>query len=438
MAMLTGEFGDFVAATIKEIDEMRSIETQGAKDIEGTSVKPKESRINTFYRMIGLPAFVKSEGKTLAPANNGNLFAENFFSQEQEDAIEKRELYATLDKKTENDIYLELKRNKISLEASLTDRTSGTLFPMIVDGSLEIEPVEKRIAAPFLSEKTELKRPLIEFIVLLRMNDKGIINTTLSDDIQAHFKKLGVTDKDLEINVAEYKILNELMESLLNMKEIISETVKQLSKENIELSKEYRPKNSKSEAQSETVGNDGTGSIEKLENEQLQEKNIAESIYSTLDYDDTIVSSGTRNLKNAALASHFLSLISQKIKSVDRKINETQRIKEKKEEKKKTLNRNIDFILGSFSGISGLDIMIIVAALFIIDIKDLLGLLNADAIVKLKSLKKGVNTPSFEQTEVSSAIKSLETHVAELFKQVRTISESEKMLSKVYKTSIPE
>ena len=430
MAMLAGDFGDFVAATIKEIDEMRAIETSGAKDIEGTSVKPKESRINAFYRMIGLPAFVKPGEKALMEDNNGNSFTK-FFLQEQIDAIEKRERYATLDKKTENDIYTELKRNKISLEASLTERTSGTLFPMIVDGSLEIAPTNRRIAKPFLVEKTELKRPLIEFIALLRLNDKGIINDILYNDIKEHFKKLGVEDKDLKLNVAEYRILNELAESLLNMKEIISETVKQLSKESVELRTEYKPKNSTSQAQPEAVGSDGTGSIEKLENEQLQEKNIAESIYSTLDYDDSITNlSGTRNLKNAALASHFLSMISQKIRSVDQKLNETQRIKEKKEERKKSLNRNVDFILGSFSGISGLDIMIIVTALFIIDIKDLLGLLNTKAIERLKELKKGTNTSSFDKTEVSVAIGNLEKMVAELFKKVRTNSELDKMLNK--------
>ena len=79
----------------------------------------------------------------------------------------------------------------------------------------------------------------------------------------------------------------------------------------------------------------------------------------------------------------------------------------------KKANSELDYILGTFSGLSGSDVMAVMYALFTVDTEVLLSLLNDDA---LKRASK-----HFGQTTISTRIKSMEAAVTILENKVKEI-----------------
>jgi len=174
------KFEEFAVQAIKIIDSVRS---HGLTSNE----KPTESRINAFYRAIGLPATVpanvgKEDSSNTNPfvideKNNGNVFDENQLNYDNYRLLlEQREAAFRLPiTQEEAKSFLDINTNGLidGLTSTKTDgsnkrtksRLRGVLFPMVVNGALPVFPQSRRISNAFPENNTDddiiYHRPLI-------------------------------------------------------------------------------------------------------------------------------------------------------------------------------------------------------------------------------------------------------------------------------------
>jgi len=165
------DFGKFAGDTIRSIDGKRS-QAIRLDDLQGTTEDPIESRINAFYRAIGLPS-VTSEDIDL-PSNNGNPHPITM-SEELLNTFNDREtaFVKPIDEEIV-DNFLDVHSLKLSDSIEFRDgqgdrkipkRTRGSLFPMMVFGDLGVFPQSKRIAGPFFTQRQVLiDRLLVRYI----------------------------------------------------------------------------------------------------------------------------------------------------------------------------------------------------------------------------------------------------------------------------------
>src|SRR5690349_21234675 len=167
---LNFNFEEFAVAAIKSIDEIRSY----GKDGSNTPIEP---RINAFYRAIGLPTAIPLDPEP-PKMNSGNTFSPNLLGYEQYTSAFSVRKFAFKREIIQEEIDQFLLFNQNHFSDSIKDitepgyRQRGVLFPMVVDGAINIFPQEKRVADAFQTDSQLLvgtvkyRRPLIEAIVL--------------------------------------------------------------------------------------------------------------------------------------------------------------------------------------------------------------------------------------------------------------------------------
>jgi len=88
------------------------------------------------------------------------------------------------------------------------------------------------------------------------------------------------------------------------------------------------------------------------------------------------------------------------------------------EDEIKQVFRTMDLVLGTFSGISGIDILVVIIALFELDDTYLTGLLNEESKDRLKAVK-GENLPAVTGAKgVSESINKLQTEITKIFDEL--------------------
>ncbi len=441
--MVLKNLGNFGITAIKTIDEIRSTKADLNKPF-GNSAKKTESRISAFYRALGLPA-IATKAKLHDPLNSGNLhvFDLNTVSKSTKKTVNEirfnlisREVDfdAEIDE-DEVDKFLDVNKSTILGSVNPTDknqdlsRTRGTLFPMFVDGEMSIMPQGSRIAGAFFSEDQRIdnvlyRRPLIELIVLLRLKGDGAHNKVVQDKVDKDFKALDEDVKDIidksNLNLVTFKLISELIKSVVGIDEFVNKTIQDVNKSRISSGLVYEPgKAPVAEAQPVTKGSSKDGDIEKLEKRQQELINTNNALLSLLEYDDTVSDEITKNMKNSMFAGQVISLIASDAENMAEKIKESTQRRKKVEQKLKAGQRAMDLILGTYSGISFIDILIVMAAMFIVDIESLLGLLDEGSIERLRALK-GNNNVAKPNTDVFESVSKLESRVTELFNTVQT------------------
>ena len=448
--MVLRNFENFSVTSIRIIDEIRSTKAD-PKNTAGNSTKKTESRINAFYRALGLPTIAIADentgGNIFDPLNHGNLHIRE--SNEQTEGIlgklTRRE--ADFDMPIdEEEVKQFLDNNKSNILGSIDEtdakRTRGVLFPMFANGKIGIFPQSNRVAGAFFAKDQVIdevlyRRPLIELIVLLRLKEIGAQNTITQNVVNKNFEGLGqevinfFAPTKFNFNLVTLELISELIKSIFEIDEFIKKTREKTNKLRINSKIIFTDKSPYvAEAQPIVKESEETGELEALKKEQLEAANVNNALLSLIEYDDTITDGGdiTKNMKNALLATLVLSLVTSDADNIgeqtkELKIEETKTIRELK-----ASQRSMDLLIGTFSGISGVDILIVIAALFTMDEASLLGLFDDASIERLKLLKDGINIT--RNSDLFASVTNLENRVSELFKQVQSEVKNKKIRSR--------
>lgn len=447
------DFGKFASDALRAVDRIRSLSGDPTL-IDGNPTEPIESRINAFYRALGLPAIVSNASKF--PGNNGNIHSIEMsedlkfkFSQRQKaftDPIPENIVKSFLDgrKKIQetgedpNNLTIAdgIKFLSNSSGANIPKRTRGSLFPLLVDGDIGIFPKENRIAVPFITSKDVIEddikyeRPLLEAIILVRLRSEGAGNAQLQDSLNQEFQESLGEDffADADINIFTISILRELLNSILNIRNIVRKTVQDLGviRANIRTAYNSQVANVPDEQPIAQSIQSETGHIELLKKQQERELATANSLLALLEYDDTI-SSGveiTKNMKDAWMADTLLNLITTKSQNIDVSLKETQTRLKKLEQLNKTQQRQMDLLLGTFAGLSGVDIMVVILSLFLISQEVLLGLLNEDNFERLRIIKGNANLDQL--ADPLSAVEIVEEKITQIYDLLQQLVNTDK------------
>ena len=409
------DFEEFSVRAIRNIDSVRSHGKKG--------VLPIESRINAFYRAIGLPAVVPEDERELPNGspdihNNGNVNDLNFNTY----GVRLDERQSLHDKKIEaQEVEDFLDINKQNIKASILinsadRRKRGVLFPMVVDGRIHVFPQIKRIGGAFMSKKelkhgkTRYKSPLIETILSIKLKGENVIDSTKQDSVNTSFKSGELKDMHKNTEARLNRTLNKVVFVLENTIRLISRTRRNVGFNvlpTVTNVPEQNPKIQESETR--------TGELEIMKNEQEIQTGVLNAVLSLFEFDDTI-GFETKNLRGEGFTDLFLDLLvpreqaNRHSKRIDRKI-------EKATHDIKKAFRSLDLLLGTFGAISGVDILIVISDLYRLDSEHLVGLLNKESQERLKVIKG--NIPAIAGAKgLTESITKLETEITKIFNEL--------------------
>ncbi len=412
------DFVSFSITMIKIIDSIRAHEKKGSKD-------PIESRINAFYRGIGLPAvrLTSNDIQNIDNWNNGNTFKQN-------DILLNSNAEATLKSRAFGNKILtspdvEQIKNVLNInDATVLDSVNNTsgrvqLFPMVVNADMEIFPTEKRIAGAFMSnseivhDKIKYHRPLIEMIISTRLNSLGVSDTTKYDKlIAAVYKEFGQTGDDIVKQIE--KSFGNISKKLSDIKKI-ADRVKQNTNIIVIPNKNGIPEQNPDIELDPNI----QANLDRIKTNQTDYLNYKKSRLFLFGFDDTFGNNTKtivgRNLKEAVFASELFSVISDDSGAIESSGNDVDAKIEKMKQDAKIIFRDLDLILGTFSGLSGTDIIAIIYSLFTIDPTILISLLNDDSLNRLKE-QVGVDFTQ-KRVSVKQAIDELQTKVTSTIKE---------------------
>lgn len=465
------DFKKFATKAIKQIDEMRSYFDLGISSVGGQQsssndptksiVKQKESRINAFYRMLGLPAVMSTDQKYYAnnivpqidPNNNGNVHKGLSFDDEVKEKLDKRQMNFThkVDSEEINKFLYDNKQtilsaiadnqNKESSQNKVEPRLRGQLFPMVVDGRIRIYPARRRVAGAFMSktnparrwEKDIFRTPLIEQILYIRLKGDNVVNSSHQDSVNTAVSSTSL--KEISKDFAD-----DLNRTLFNIGKIYEEALKQLNKSRVNLGEDVVPTavnvaQANPDIKPQTLPKrKGQTSIQK---EQIAaRKAIKNAKLALFAFDDVDAEFDTKNLQGEGLISSLLETqIPTKGSILDKIEKKVERELKGLRETLKSATQDMDLLLGTFAGISGVDILAIIIALFQIEEKYLIALLNKDSRDRLRKIKGNIDSLSAaENTDVRKAIRELQDQVSEILREayydVNSIAHSEKGANK--------
>jgi len=288
-----------------------------------------------------------------------------------------------------------------------------------------IYPQAKRVAGAFKTDQNltvsgnRYKRPLIETIISIRLKLSGAQNSQTQSNVNSDLAEEG----ELDFNNIGPSIASILQSSTSNISEQIVKAINDVTeaKKSLGNSVEIVPTIGNIAEQRPEVRDSSDpskpGKLEITRILQQEKNNIKKAVLAVFEYDDTFApdESNKRNLKDSVLGSILLDVVVPTEENAEREVEEIE-----KQENKATNNlirayRTLDLVFGQFSGISGVDILIIISAMFKIDIKYLLGLLNDESKDRLRQTGVGAGLAIDPNVTVKDSVTALEDMVATFY-----------------------
>lgn len=478
---------EFAIKIMEEIEKVRSFEKVPDLDLEEGTKLPTETRLNAFFRLLGMPYFLSE----ITQDGVENLFLNSGFSKTVRSKIANK----TFDNGTIN--YTNSNNTTDKLFIILSDRSSRLkaieqqigsnemnekmekaiqnplkiipnfdgeylpeidsnrrevfkkLFPIIPSFPIynKILPLENDIARPFTTSERErkvdrgiiLRKPFLEEVIRIRFieydsaNDEkdnkteeditGSIKNVIGEE---EFKQIfGSTTKLFsKVNLIETFIIDKFLSAIKNLaREWVN-----INKQRIRLLREIKPTIAIKTGSARNmfgkrieISSDYSGTID---GEKLIKINRLisrdEAILSLLpvDRNSEVRQSSTSNTTNSALQSSFTDLLTyglernrdakkELISSIRKKINALEKVR-----------LRLDLMTGEFSGISLPDIIIVLAALFVVDRTQLLNILDKYVIDDMKESK--ILKPVIENIEPTPenamlAVQEIEKVISQLY-----------------------
>lgn len=411
------DFEKFAVSMIKTIDSLRSKGKSGSED-------KIESRINAFYRALGLPAVMISSGYGIPDKfNNGNLFPEEKLKPDNKLKADLLKREAAQFKPINVDLAKNfLDYSEPNLLGNLQEvqgyaRESGVLFPMIVNAGIPIYPQRRRVGRAFSTDEEltqddiQYKRPFIEAIISMRLKADGILDSTKQSPINSALSaSISRVSKQLPI---------VLHSSLTNGIEIFNTVIEIMGRVRTKISTKIIPQKSNI-AQENPNKESGSGAQLEVERQyQEQVRTIKQSIAAIFDYQGSRSKDKEQNIQNLRDITFMNELYNAAVFDED---GATQKSRDDTEEKIQKYEadlerayRGLELVLGTFSGISGIDILAIITAMLEIELDVLISMLSPSAIDNLNNQYNLNQSPKYGARE---AVTKLQNKVEELIREL--------------------
>lgn len=317
------------------------------------------------------------------------------------------------------------------------------LKPFIVDPRIVVYPDTNLVAAPFLFDSSQLqcfsgtsyKRPYIERVITIRLNNQNSVksNVNISKIIEDIKNDSNVTDivllnitnnPEKELQNSDITVFNNYLKLLRALINILVKSIKEV--QDVKLSINFQP------LPDAVLGLEGDVTIEGVErdkNNKEIEINILE-LYSKTSFTNFAFASDFGVGENPDPGGFVFSNLDDMVFSADKAIeNSTQeqldiltaRRKSQAEPGIQAL-KNIEYIMGEFSGLGLIDIVAIQSALWLMDRDKLVGLIDSRAYERLKNKKyrPNLNVSGISRSEdVLESIKDFETKLKDIYSLIQ-------------------
>jgi len=307
--------------------------------------------------------------------------------------------------------------------------TRHPIKPFIVDPRIDssVRPIVNRICAPFLKDKTQtkvfgsatgstdnLKRPYIEKVITTRFNNKNLTLDQGNDVITAIFQSItddpSQTDQDLVAAVAdplgqlyssEVKIFSDYVKIMQIVVDKLIESINEIQK--IRQAMNFQPMPNPIGG----IENGGTVNVpiaNDLNNRLLENEIITRTQKQILN--DLQFDTGLNGVPD--VGDFVFSNLDDSVFSINKNIAKSyqQNLDLLNEKRNKLGNdginflKNIEIIMGEFSGLGLIDMIAMQAALWIMDPLALLGLIDTRALQRIRNYRKDINIGDIGNTNL--------------------------------------
>jgi len=434
----------FAKDIMAEVDSIRSYLPTVGDDSQPANNRPTESRVNAFFRLIGLPMFVSvkadnSKGASSTDAAETVLtpgFAHGTFPWGIVTNSSSVEMWADpktkqslplrtlLDRREQTLLRLEQeigtqKRDarrvsafyyplNLMLYKDGFDGNGGHMFRMVppfVVSYMPIYPAQNELSKPFLADpesgrpppdSTPIRRPFIETVIRIRTAGLGGGNQAQTDYLKAARTQLGLVSPVAAALLPTQPSLYEafIIDQMLGSLDQLANLWVNLQRRRESISKDstivLKPKTFSAKAnpfgkQSNFVLDLNISDTSNLGQRRTALENsiaISEAMLSLLPAQDLVSLSGekTRNVMPNALTNSFVSVLRQPIEAQRKKLNELNAAQDRQAQQADSLRLSLEMMTGEFTGLSVPDVVFTILGLFLVDVEDLLGLLDSDTI----------------------------------------------------------
>lgn len=462
---------NFMSQILASIDDARSdvgsSPNQVVKNTLNLSMgKRVESRLNTFYRLLGFPAtrneenlsYDKDESKSDIQRLLNQVGTLNYFSSgaigiaDVGDIISGRE--RLLQKTKTSSDFATMIKSPLPLGSYTGGARKPSLFPMVVDAATPIFPMRRRVAPLFYLgdfiisgdvRETRLPRPFLESIIYMRTQVFSGGNadvTQLKEDLKTNVRSSDLENPDSyltdidKFNKVELEIISKFVQALNTSAVAYRRTVEEAYDLRTKVNFVPEVKESPEEMTGHVAVIDEEGdiaivgidseiknleskllsidvSLQSLPTNRVKEADALYRIESGIDI-------SSKNFESDVFVSEFTSLITFEREQLNRSLGEAKLKRQRLLSQYNDVRARIQYFSGETTGLSIFDVLCTFIALFTIDIEHLIGLLNNDARERLKnsrfysfqnspdntSTKKGVIFDGGRADEIFSALGS--------------------------------
>lgn len=388
----------------------------------GQSSSQGEDRLNTFLRLCGFPAtrdedsLFKNKEATLTDKKKKSILSQddtlNYISGltsvggiNIKKALSDRE---TIKQRPVNgDAFNVLLSDPLDIDASIGDTRNRrmALFPLVVDAAVPIYPLERRMA-PFFNNgdfliggnRTRLSRPFIEQVIYIRAKVlSGFSDPKTLDDLKQNILEVLPSSVFLDsvigngnLGGVELTIIEKFIQSIKRLIIEYNKTVQIASRAIIEIKYTpiYTDNPEQQSGSSADISNiEGFVLDEKINDleKTLREKEALAFILPTnfISRSDRIRRQDAEleihNINPDIFVSNLTDLLMYETNSIRSNIEDAKNEKRRKVQVIEEVKRDLIYYTGEFGGLSIFDIISVLYALFTVDLKYVISLLNADA-----------------------------------------------------------
>jgi len=467
----------FASEIMSEIDSIRSYTPMFDDEVKLVDQRPTESRVNAFFRLVGLPMFVSvtpkndkeksgnnsaqmvmtpgfkksgapsgivvdsGETKILSP-DGTNIDAQTLLQIREKGllGIEQRIGTADMNNRMAAAFY-----DPLELILNYDNSRNGfdvfkRVSPFAVSYS-QVFPAQNELSKPFLTDpedgrpppsSTPIRRPFIETVIRIRtvMLDGG--NQQQEDYLKAtrdRVSQLSSSASDMipqESSMYEAFVVNQMLGSIDQFADrwvMLQNRRERLSKD---ITIALKPKTLSSQRSSfgkrgnlatelQVKDNSATGQRLAALNRGIA---VSEALLGLLPTEDIVDPTGAkvRNVMPNALTNSFVTVLRQPLEQQRKKLEELNNQIDTWTQRADKLRLELEMMTGEFTGLSLPDIVFTILGLFLVDRSDLIAMLDTDTLGQMandKILKTIVDT--YSGGDPIGAIENLENKVLDLY-----------------------
>jgi len=432
----------FAQDVMAEIEHIRSYTPSFNDELQQSDQRPTESRVNAFFRLMGLPMFVsvspdndkgKSTGSNasqivmtpgfrqgILPKNSiianskmTKLFgpdgkqsnAQALLDMREQELLERERSIGATNMNTRMALAFYFPMD-LKLNENTNDKDGFIIFKRVSPFAVSYDtifPGSNELSKPFLvnledgrpsPSSTPIRKPFIETAIRIRMvafdgGNQGL--TDYLDSARTRMAQLSQQAADMlpqESSLYESYIIDQMLGSidqladkwvkLQNRRQRIAKNVAMVLKPKT-ISSQRSPFGKRGNLATELQVQDNSATGQRLA-ALNQALAASEAMFSLLPTEDTTSLSGStvRNVMPNALTNAFVSIMRQPIDQQRKKIDELNSQLTAQAQQADALRLEQEMMTGEFSGLSMPDIIFSILGLFLIDREDLIALLDSD------------------------------------------------------------